>query len=392
MDENTKSYADLAEEVNKEFSEELLNSEKIKNKLKKLMDKDANFKDVYEVSNEVSDKMKIAFKEKISKDILPDGKMQKDIADSVIKANLKEGHEVISGYAADTQGLINKKQGINIKGIQAEFNEERCDNLINKLCRYDDYDKGKWLLDELIKNFCNSAVDDTIEANADFLSKSGFKETITRSTNGGCCEWCDEVSGVYDYEYVKEWVLKEPKHNVFSRHRYCNCIISHNTEKGRKAVNNQWNEDRHKKKKRIELSEEDKKVRIPAFASSVEITQKVKRGEISLKVNKEHYEKHFRGSKQFNAYYNSRLKKGLNKQSILTIDMEEAQALINKHSGKGVVTYTKKMKPRLEEEVNFNKIIGYYVQNGKEYPTTKGRIYYSKNGAHIVPIRGDNFD
>lgn len=255
MNENTKSYTDLAVEVNKEFNNGLLNSEKIKKKLKKLKSKDANFKDVYEVSDEVSDKMKKAFKEKITKDILPDGKMQKDIADSVIKANLKDGHKIISGYAADTQGLINKKQGINIKGIQAEFNEERCDNLINKLCDYDDYDKGKWLLVEPIKNFCNSVVDDAIEANADFLSKSGFKETITRSTNGGCCEWCEEVSGTFDYEYVKEWVRRDPKHNVFSRHRYCNCIISHNTEKGRKAVNNQWNEEKHKKEKRIEFSE-----------------------------------------------------------------------------------------------------------------------------------------
>lgn len=255
MNENTKSYVDLAIEVNKEFNNGLLNSEKIKKKLKKLKGKDANFKDVYEVSGEVSDKMKKAFKEKITKDILPDGKMQKDIADSVIKANLKEGHEIISGYAADTQGLINKKQGINIKGIQAEFNEERCDNLINKLCNYDDYNKGKWLLDEPIKNFYDSSVDDAIEANADFLSKSGLKETISRSTNGGCCEWCEEVSGTFDYEYVKEWVRRDPKHNVFSRHRYCNCIISHTTEKGIKAVNNQWNDNRHKKKKRIELSE-----------------------------------------------------------------------------------------------------------------------------------------
>lgn len=254
MNENTKSYTDLAVEVNKEFNNGLLNSEKIKKKLKKLKSKDANFKDVYEVSDEVSDKMKKAFKEKITKDILPDGKMQKDIADSVIKANLKDGHKIISGYAADTQGLINKKQGINIKGIQAEFNEERCDNLINKLCDYDDYDKGKWLLDEPIKNFCDSSVDDAIKANADFLSKSGFKETITRSTNGGCCEWCEEVSGTFEYEYVKEWVRRDPKHNVFSRHRYCNCIISHNTEKGRKAVNNQWNEERHERQKRKEFS------------------------------------------------------------------------------------------------------------------------------------------
>lgn len=253
MNENTKSYTDLAVEVNKEFNNGLLNSEKIKKKLKKLKSKDANFKDVYEVSDEVSDKMKKAFREKITKDILPDGKMQKDIADSVIKANLKDGHKIISGYAADTQGLINKKQGINIKGIQAEFNEERCDNLINKLCDYDDYDKGKWLLDEPIKNFYDSSVDDAIEANADFLSKSGFKETISRSTNGGCCEWCEEVSGTFDYEYVKEWVRRDPKHNVFSRHRYCNCIISHNTEKGRKAVNNQWNENKHKKERRRKL-------------------------------------------------------------------------------------------------------------------------------------------
>ncbi len=37
----------------------------------------------------------------------------------------------------------------------------------------------------------------------------------------------------------------------------------------------------------------------------------MKRGEISLKVNKEHYEKHFRGSKQFILIIIQDLKKGL---------------------------------------------------------------------------------
>lgn len=244
----------LTEALKRDFNDAIVDNKIIADKSKKLLAGKANFNDVYDVSHEVGNTLKNAFMNNIKKDTLPNGKMYYNIANRAVKPKLKEAHEIISSYGADVQGLINKKQGINIKGVKAEFNEEKTDNLVNKLCEYDDYDDAEWLLDENVRNYCNQSVDDTIKANADFLSESGFKETISRSTNGGCCEWCEEVSGVFDYEYVKQWVLQDPDHNVFSRHRYCNCIISHNTEKGRKAVNNQWNEEKHEKEKRKELS------------------------------------------------------------------------------------------------------------------------------------------
>lgn len=224
----------LTEALKKGFNDAIADNKIIADKSKKLLAGKANFNDVYDVSHEVGNTLKNAFMNNITKDTLPNGKMYYNIANRVVKPKLKEAHEIISSYGADVQGLINQKEGINVKGIKAEFNEEKSENLVNKLCEYDDFDDAKWLLDENINNYCNQSVDDTIKANADFLSESGFKETISRSTNGGCCEWCEEVSGVFDYDYVKQWVLQEPDHNVFSRHRFCNCIISHNTKKGKK--------------------------------------------------------------------------------------------------------------------------------------------------------------
>lgn len=245
---------ELLETLKKDFNDTVANNKIIADKSKKLLDGKVNFNDVYDVSHEVGNTLKNAFKNNIKKDILPNGKMYYNIANRTVKPKLKEAHEMISSYGADVQGSINKNKGINVKGVKAKFNEEKVDNLVNKLCEYDDYDDAKWLLDENVKNYCNQSVDETIRANADFLSESGFKETISRSTNGGCCEWCEEVSGVFDYDYVKQWVIENPDHNVFSRHRYCNCIIGHNTEKGRKVVNNQWNEEKHERQKRKEFS------------------------------------------------------------------------------------------------------------------------------------------
>lgn len=135
-----------------------------------------------------------------------------------------------------------------------------------------------------------------------------------------------------------------------------------------------------------------KQLKIPQFSSTLEIKQKVKSGEISLNVNHEHYEKHFKGTKQYEAYYKSRLKRGWGQQGRLTISEEEAQALVYKHHGTGIVLATGKGNPRKEECVNFNKKIGYYVFNNSEHPTTKGKIVYSKTGAHIIPLRGEKFD
>lgn len=132
--------------------------------------------------------------------------------------------------------------------------------------------------------------------------------------------------------------------------------------------------------------------RLPQYSSTIEILGRVKNGEINLNLNHEHYEKHYKGTNQYNNYLESRKNRNWGPQNRLIISEIEAQELINKFHAKGIAKHGKNNLRKWYEEVNTNKIIGYYTLNGKEYPTTKIRIYYSKEDSHIIPIRGDDFD
>ncbi|KWZ78583.1 minor capsid protein [Anaerococcus tetradius] len=126
--------------------------------------------------------------------------------------------------------------------------------------------------------------------------------------------------------------------------------------------------------------------------SSLEIINRVKNGEISLKSNRGHYGKHVVGTKQYENYLENRKNKGWGPQNRLIISEEKVQEIINKFYGKGIVYHGKNNNNKWFEEVNVGKTIGYYYLDGKESLTSKIRIYYGKKGTHIVPIRGDDFD
>lgn len=132
--------------------------------------------------------------------------------------------------------------------------------------------------------------------------------------------------------------------------------------------------------------------KIPVYSSSLEITRCVKSGELSLSLNQEHYEKHKIGTKQYDAYRLSRHERGWGTQSRLTITPEVAQKLIYEYTGRGIVRGTRSGKPMMIEDISTESIVGYYVENGIEYITTKARIVYAKKSAHIYPIKGDSFD
>lgn len=132
-------------------------------------------------------------------------------------------------------------------------------------------------------------------------------------------------------------------------------------------------------------------LRIPQFAAS-SITQKVNSGEYSLILSKQHFAKHTEGTAQYEQYKKSRIQKGGNPQSILTIDYDETQAVIRQSSGTGIVDVTRDGKPRNVEYVSYNKPIGYYYGNGEYHETNKCAIHYGKRSTHIVPVKGDFYD
>ncbi len=131
--------------------------------------------------------------------------------------------------------------------------------------------------------------------------------------------------------------------------------------------------------------------RIPEIPAST-ITEKIKKGEYSTKLSRQHYDKHVAATKKYNEYRQSREKRGGNPQSILTINAEEVQKIIDSQSGTGIIKTDRKGNPKPQEQISCNKNIGKYYYKGKYIATNKAVIHYSKKGAHLVPVRGDNYD
>lgn len=109
------------------------------------------------------------------------------------------------------------------------------------------------------------------------------------------------------------------------------------------------------------------------------IDLEVSAGHISLKINPEKQNRHIKGTKEY-----------INGKSYLTIDLSEAQKLVDSLHGTGDLLYNKTGKWKNKEIVEAGKIIGVDVDNltGLEEKTAAAVIHYSKTGTHLVPMKG----
>lgn len=132
-------------------------------------------------------------------------------------------------------------------------------------------------------------------------------------------------------------------------------------------------------------------LRITAVPAST-ITEKVNSGEYSLRLTRNQYNKHVAGTADYERYENSRRKKKLGPQGRLVISYEDAQEIIEKRSGTGIIKVRKDNTPLNIEWINCERIIGQYYDKGQWHDTTKCAIHHGKMGSHIVPMKGNNFD
>ncbi len=137
--------------------------------------------------------------------------------------------------------------------------------------------------------------------------------------------------------------------------------------------------------------EEPKQLRIPQIPAST-ISKKVESGEYSLKLSQQNYDKHVEGTFDYERYRRSREKKGLAPQSCLTITKEEAQNIIVKQSGTGLIKPKRDGTATDIERITCDKAIGYYYNKGKKIPTNKVAIHHGRRGSHLVPIKGNDYD
>lgn len=234
----------LLETIQSQFDDRTYNSAKLKYALQALKNKKATFLDVNDFAIEVGEILADVLGSNISAEILPDGKMQFNIADRILNPTLKKNHELISGFAVDVQTLLNHDASLKLKGQVPEVNQDKIDGLINRVSSEDDFNNIKWILNEPIVNFSQSIVDDTIKANANFHSKAGLRPKITRRVSGKACEWCRNLAGTYDY-------ISAPK-EIYQRHERCRCIVDYRPGDGRRqdVWSKIWTDP--KKKEKIE--------------------------------------------------------------------------------------------------------------------------------------------
>lgn len=110
------------------------------------------------------------------------------------------------------------------------------------------------------------------------------------------------------------------------------------------------------------------------------IKAEIEKGSIKLEINPEKQARHIKGSPEY--------KEG---RSYLTINMAEAQDVINIKNGTGVLLKDKDGKP-VKERIDCDRTIGVDIDknSGEETITDKGTIHYSKTGTHLVPRKENN--
>ncbi len=247
---NKDIVPELLGKIQSEFKNKTAKSEIIRRKIAALNNNKATHKDSNEFAVEVGKILADVFKDEITSDVLPDGKMYYNIAKRLIEPNMKNNYDLVSDYSRNVQEVLNKESNISLKAIKPELNQDRIDGIVNKISDYDDFNQGKWLLDEPIKNFTQSIVDDTIKTNAEFQYKSGLRPKIIRKEVGNCCPWCKEVVGVYEYPDV-------PK-DVYRRHQRCRCTVDYVPGDGKKqdVWSKKWTDldENEKKEERINIS------------------------------------------------------------------------------------------------------------------------------------------
>lgn len=241
----------LLQQIEELYIQEKNSNEKVKHILKKIKEGRISYIDACEYADELGKILSVAYGSVFTMETLPDGKLYYNIAKRTVEPTMKGLHSDIADITDEVQSVLNKQAGLGIKPIRPTLEQDKIDGIVDRLSNTEIFDDIKWILEEPIKTFARSVVDDAVEANAEFHWDSGMTPKIVRKMAGNCCDWCKKVAGVYNYPDVPQ--------DVYRRHNRCKCTVDYVVGKYRKNVhNNNTGERRYVKDKygTYELSKE----------------------------------------------------------------------------------------------------------------------------------------
>ena len=216
----------LREEISRSFQNGVMRDWRALRVSKRIRDGTATFTDAHTYAESLGENLSRALVSTLREDNLPNGRLYYNIAQRTVIPALKDNYNMVNKISADIQELTDKAEGIGLKTVAADFPEMRINGLIDKMTEdgITFEDVVKWLQEPIINN-SEAFADDFVRENAKFRHNVGLKATITRIVAPGCCPWCEEKAGTYDYDKAPD--------DIYQRHEYCRCTVTY--QSGRRS-------------------------------------------------------------------------------------------------------------------------------------------------------------
>lgn len=361
---------ELLEKIERQFFDTVSYGKEIGRLSVRIADGVATYKEAEEYAVKVGEALAQAFRDNLSSDILPDGKMYFNIANRVVREPMEGLHELVAEAARQVQQSLNEAAGIRIRPQVPALDTDRIDGIVNRLASEEHFDDVAWILDEPVVNFAQHAVDESIRKNVDFHARSGFEPKITRTAESGACKWCRELAGTYTYGDVRYQGA-----GVWRRHENCRCLIEYIPQKGRRQTVYNYREanlpegrERLERRRAIGLHQEDN----DNNPKRTIVMEAIRKGTVEDYVNQDLQRRHLE------AFHDEG-------KSYLFGSEADAETLYKKLRGTGSPVLNSRGEWTGKERVVNDGIVGIYSNGEKEEATDSIMIIYSNTGAHLYP-------
>lgn len=214
----------LREEITRSFRNNLMRDRRAMQVSKRIRDGTATFSDAHTYAESLGENLSDALVRTLTPENLPNGTLYYNIAQRTVIPALKDNYKMVNEISNSIQEIADSKAGIGLKTVTADFPEMRINGLIDKMTEDNITfeDVVKWLQEPIINN-SEAFADDFVHANAKFRNDVGLKSTITRIVAPGCCPWCEDKAGTYDYDKAPD--------DIYQRHERCRCTVTYQSEK-----------------------------------------------------------------------------------------------------------------------------------------------------------------
>ncbi len=223
MSDITREFLDALEE---EFDKRYSSSKKIQSLVKRIKDEKATAEDAFEYAKEVGYLRKLVLHDLITDDVLNDGYLGYYNAKMLFDDVLYKDYELINQYCKNAFTQLNKRAGINLKGVSVDYDQKKTDG-ITECAVKDRYTVTRSETEEAVSTNAKGYYDSSVEKNARFQYKSGLSPKIIRTAVGKTCKWCQSLAGTYDY-----YEVSNTGNDVFRRHANCDCMVVYSPRKG----------------------------------------------------------------------------------------------------------------------------------------------------------------